>query len=151
MASQVDGNAARVLYPRARRADAQQEAAEFFAPQRTSTSDLPDPVPLLRNLTLGVLETFTGERRVDQLARWVTEDVFRSVATHAGLQARARSARGLPASRRAHDIVSIHVSYPTDGIVEAVVITTGPARVRAIALRLEGMDRRWRCSSFTQL
>ncbi|WP_396656668.1 Rv3235 family protein [Microbacterium sp.] len=151
MATHVEGSAARVLYPRARRADAQEEVAQFFAPQHASTIDLPDPVPLLRNLTLGVLETFTGERRVDQLARWVTEDVFRSVSTHANLQARARSARGLPAVRRVHDIVSIHVTHPADGIVEAVVITTGPARVRAIALRLEGIDRRWRCTSFTQL
>jgi hypothetical protein len=35
--------------------------------------------------------------------------------------------------------------------VEAVVIVAGPARTRAIAIRLEGMDRRWRATSLALL
>ena len=41
-------------------------------------SDLPDPEPFVRNLTSGVLEVFAGVREVDQLARWLTEDAYRS-------------------------------------------------------------------------
>ena len=44
-------------------------SADFFAPQPTSSSELPDPVPLVRNLTNGVLEALAGVRDIDQLAR----------------------------------------------------------------------------------
>jgi hypothetical protein len=40
----------------------------------------------------------------------------------------------------------VHVSEPADGVAEAcAVVDTGPRR-RAIALRLEGLDGRWRCT-----
>ena len=42
-------------------------------------------------------------------------------------------------------------SQPADGIVEAVVIVAGPGRTRAVAIRLEGLDRRWRATSFAVL
>jgi hypothetical protein len=67
------------------------------------------------------------------------------------LAARARSARGLPAKRPVHAILSLRHSSPADGVVEGVVVVQGPARTRAIALRLEGMDGRWRATSLALL
>ncbi|WP_438353493.1 Rv3235 family protein [Microbacterium sp. CJ88] len=127
------------------------ELSEFFAPQHTSSEVLPDPEPLLTNLTRGVLEVLSGQREVDQLARWLTEDAYRVLVTRANLATRARSARGVPASRPVHAILSVHHSSPADGVVEAVVIVAGPARTRAVAMRLEGMDRRWRATSLALL
>ncbi len=127
------------------------ELSEFFAPQRTSTESLPDPEPFLTNLTRGVLEVLAGVREVDQLARWMTEDSYRALLTRANLAARARSARGVPATRPVHTILSVHHSSPADGVVEAVIIVSGPARTRAVALRAEGMDRRWRATSLALL
>ncbi len=127
------------------------ELSEFFAPQRTPTVALPDPDPLLSNLTRGVLEVFAGVRDVDQLARWLTEDAYRKLVVRANLAARARSARGVPATRPVHTIMSVHRSSPADGIVEATVIVRGPARTRAVAMRLEGMDGRWRATSLALL
>ena len=69
--------------------------SEYFAPQPTSTSDLPEPTQLLRNLSVGVLEVMSGVREIEQLARWMTEDVFRVLLTRANLATRARSARGV--------------------------------------------------------
>ncbi|HWU27735.1 MAG TPA: Rv3235 family protein, partial [Microbacterium sp.] len=63
---------------------------EYFAPQPTPSAALPDPVPLLRSLTNGALEVLAGIRKVDQLARWLSEDAFRALATRANLSARAR-------------------------------------------------------------
>lgn len=123
----------------------------FFAPQRTPAMHLPDPEPLLRNLTRGVLEVFGGVREVDQLARWLTEDAYRRLLTRANLAARARSARGLPVKRPVHRILSVHQQSPDDGVVESVVIVQGPARTRAVALRLEGVDGRWRATSLALL
>lgn len=127
------------------------ELSEYFAPQRTSSDALPSPEPFLINLTRGVLEVFAGVRDVDQLARWLTEDAYRKLVTRANLATRARSARGVPATRPVHQIMSVHQSCPADGVVEAVVIVRGPARTRAVALRLEGMDRRWRATSLALL
>lgn len=127
------------------------ELSEFFAPQRTPSQSLPDPRPFLCNLTRGVLEVFAGVRDVDQLARWLTEDAHRKLVLRASLATRARSARGVPATRPTHKIMSVHHSAPADGVVEAVVIVQGAARTRAVALRLEGMDRRWRATSLALL
>ncbi|MEV7694746.1 Rv3235 family protein [Microbacterium sp. NPDC089189] len=126
-------------------------SADFFAPQPTSAADLPDPVPLVRNLTGGVLEALAGVRDIDQLARWLTEDAYRALLTRVNLATRARSARGVRAARPVHTILSVHHSEPADGVVEAVVIVQGPARTRAVAIRLEGMDRRWRATSLALL
>jgi hypothetical protein len=124
---------------------------EFFAPQRTSAAVLPEPEPLVRNLTRGVLEVLSGVREIEQLARWLTEDAFRALLTRANLATRARSARGVPASRPVHGILSVRTCVPADGVVEAVVIVSGPARTRAVAMRLEGIDRRWRATSLALL
>ena len=130
---------------------AARELSEYFAPQRTSTDELPEPEPLLENLTRGVLEVLAGVREADQLARWFSEDAFRVVVTRANLAARARSARGIPASRPVHQVLRIRQSSPADGIVESVVIVAGPARTRAVAIRLEGWDGRWRATSLALL
>ncbi|KAA9111196.1 Rv3235 family protein [Microbacterium rhizomatis] len=127
------------------------EISEFFATQRTRFDLLPDPEPFLRNLTRGVLEVLAGVREVDQLARWMTEDAYRKLVTRANLATRARSARGVPASRAVHAILSVHCSAPSDHVVESVVIVAGPARTRAVAIRLEGLDRRRRATSLALL
>lgn len=139
--------------PRARipRVGTALDVAEYFAAQRTATVELPEPEPLLRNLTIGVMEVLAGVREVDQLARWLGEDAFRALVTRANLSARARSARGVPAARPTHRILTIRYCSPADGIVEAVVIVAGPARTRAVALRLEGWDGRWRATSLALL
>jgi hypothetical protein len=127
------------------------ELSEYFAPQRTPSTALPDPAQFARNITRGVLEVFAGVREVDQLARWLTEDAYRKLMIRANLAARARSARGVPAIRPVYSLISVHHSSPADGVVEAVVIVQGPARTRAVALRLEGMDGRWRATSLALL
>ncbi|MFK9326074.1 Rv3235 family protein, partial [Escherichia coli] len=65
----------------------------FFAPQRTSSDELPSAEVFIRNVVRGVLEVFAGVREAEQLARWTTEDVYRAIVVRAGLAARARSAR----------------------------------------------------------
>ncbi len=124
---------------------------EYFAAQRTSTCDLPDSEPLLRNLTIGVMEVLAGVREVDQLARWLGEDAYRALVARANLSARARSARGVPAARPSHRILSIRETTPADGVVEAAIVVAGPARTRAIAMRLEGWDGRWRATTLALL
>jgi len=127
------------------------EPDEFFGQQPTSTSALPNPHPLIENLTRCVIEILAGARDLDQISRWVTDDVYRHLLKRVVLSARARQAKGQPAARPTFGIGSITLCEPADGVVEAVVIVRGRARTRAVAIRLEGMDNRWRASVISVL
>ncbi|MBX3093720.1 MAG: 3-hydroxyacyl-CoA dehydrogenase [Cryobacterium sp.] len=112
---------------------------------------MPDPRPLLENLARCIIEVLSGARDLEQIARWVTDDVYRHLLKRVVLAARARAATGRSAARPSFDIGSTAVSEPRDGVVEGVVIVRGRARTRAVAIRLEGLDRRWRATTINVL
>lgn len=127
------------------------DADRFFGVQSASTLDLPDPEPMLINLARCVLEVLAGARELDQMIRWVTEDVYAVLLRREVLARRARELKGAAARRPQIAVLSTRWSSPRDGVVEGVVIVRTPVRVRAIALRLEGLDRRWRASAVSVL
>lgn len=120
---------------------------EFFARQFTPTARLPDPTVLIENLALGVVEVLGGVRELEQLGRWMTEAVYKHVLRRAVLAARGRSARRQSPSRPKVRIAARRITVPADGVVEAVVVLTGAVRTRSVALRLEGIDGRWRATA----
>jgi hypothetical protein len=124
---------------------------EYFARQPARRSELPDPEPVLRNLTHCVIEVLAGARDLDQLARWVTDDVYRNLSKRVVLAARARRVKGQAPQRPAFSVGRVRLSEPADGIVEAVVMVHQRARSRAVAIRLEGLDQRWRASAISVL
>jgi len=124
---------------------------EFFGHQPTSTNSLPDPSPLIENLTRCVIEILAGARELEQISRWVTDDVYRHLLKRVVLSTRARQAKGRAATRPTFSIGSTTQCEPRDGVVEAVVIVRGRARTRAVALRLEGLDQRWRATAINVL
>jgi hypothetical protein len=127
------------------------DSDDFFGAQPASTAALPDPQPLLENLTRCVIEVLAGARDLEQLARWVSDDVYRHLLKRVVLSTRARRARAQTATRPAFSIGSTSICEPRDGVVEAVVIVTGRARTRAVAIRLEGLDSRWRATAINVL
>lgn len=124
---------------------------EFFGQQPTSTASLPDPRPLLENLTRCVVEILAGARELEQIARWVSDDVYRHLLKRVVISSRARQAKGQKPTRPSFTIGSTTICEPRDGVVEAVIIVRGRARVRAVALRLEGLDNRWRATAINVL
>lgn len=140
----IEGTAARALRPRI-------QVDDFFGHQPTPTAQLPDPVPLLENLTRCVIEILAGARELEQIARWVSDDVHRHLLKRVVISSRARAAKGQQVTRPTFSIGSTTVSQPRDGVVEAVIIVRGRARVRAVALRLEGLDNRWRATAINVL
>ena len=124
---------------------------EFFGLQPTPTAELPDPRPLIENLTRCVIEILGGARDLEQISRWVTDDVQRHLLKRVVLSSRARQAKGQRAQRPVFTLGSTLICEPADGVVEAVVIVRGRARTRAVAIRLEGLDRRWRASAINVL
>ena len=135
-----DGTAARALRPRF-------DSDDFFGQQPTSSAALPDPTPLLENLTRCVIEILAGARELEQIARWVDDDVYRHLLKRVVISTRARQAKGQTPARPAFSLGSTTVCEPRDGVVEAVVVVRGRARARAVAIRLEGLDRRWRATA----
>ena len=72
---------------------------EFFGRQPSATRELPDPRPLLENLTRCVIEIIAGARDLEQIARWVDDDVYKTLLKRVVLSARARQATGRAPTR----------------------------------------------------
>ena len=66
----IDGTIVRAIRPKF-------TSEDFFGHQPSPTSALPDPRPLLENLTRCVIEILAGARELEQVARWVSDDVYR--------------------------------------------------------------------------
>jgi hypothetical protein len=127
------------------------QADEFFGTQPATRSTLPSPQPLLENLTRCVIEILAGARDLEQISRWVTDDVYRHLLKRVVLSSRARQATGQVVRRPNFSIGSTSICEPRDGVVEAVIIVRGKARTRAVAMRLEGLDNRWRATAINVL
>ena len=127
------------------------EPDAYFGKQPEASANLPDPRPLLENLTRCVIEILAGARDLQQIARWVDDAVYKNLLKRVVLSDRARRAKGQVVTRPSFSIGSVTVDEPRDGAVEAVVIVRGRARTRAVAIRLEGFDRRWRATAINVL
>ncbi|TXK16419.1 3-hydroxyacyl-CoA dehydrogenase [Homoserinibacter sp. GY 40078] len=119
----------------------------MFGRQPSATCELPDPRPLLENLTRCVIEIIAGARDLEQIARWLDDEVYTSLLKRVVLSAQARQATGRAPRRPAFSVGEPFVCEPRDGVVEAAVVVSGRARARAVAIRLEGFDRRWRATA----
>jgi len=116
-----------------------------------SLPDMPDPVPLLRNLARCAMEAMAGARDLEQLARWVSDAAYKHLLSRVVMAARARDVIGQKARRPTLATGTVIVSEPEAGILEAVVIVHDPVRTRAVAIRLEAVGARWRASAINIL
>lgn len=110
----------------------------FFGPQHTSSQDLPDPRSWAAHMAQALVEVMAGARPAPQVIRWTAPEVYSTVARRAAMAAR----RGGGAGRRAV-VRTVRVCEPVDGVAEACAVVVDGTRVRAIAMRLTGVDRRW--------
>ena len=125
---------------------------EFFDPQPTPRAELPDPRETIERLAIIGCEIIAGIRPVEQIGRWVTEDVYRVMAERSVTARRNRVARGESAKAAPLIIVGLTVvTEPRDGVVEGVSLVRFGRRTRAICVRLEGLDHRWRASALALL
>lgn len=110
-----------------------------------------NPREFIESLTRCVLEVLAGVRDLDQLARWVSDDVYRQLSKRVVLSTRARQVKGQRTIRPTFSIGRTLISEPSPSVIEGVVIVHGKARSRAVALRLESLGSRWRASAITVL
>lgn len=125
--------------------------SEKNQPRATQQLPLPHPNSFLENLTRCVLEVLAGSRDLEQLNRWVSDDVYRHLLKRVIISSRARQATGSRVARPTFIIGRTLFSEPSEGVIEGVVIVRGKARTRAVALRLERLDNRWRASAINVL
>jgi len=130
------------------------ENEETFGPQPTSTADLPDPTEFAKTLVGGIIECVHGLREPIQFTRHVTDEVYRALNARVhrlNVADQMRAGAKKTKVRPQFTMGNVVVNNPRDGVVEASVVVHGPARVRAVALRLEGLDERWQATSFSML
>ncbi len=108
---------------------------------------LSDPRPIAESLARCVVEILAGTRDLDQISRWLSADVYAHLLKRVVLSTRARQNRGESPSRPNFTIGTTVLCEPEHGVVEAVVVVHGRARSRAVAIRLEALDARWRASA----
>lgn len=117
------------------------EVDEAFDPQPTRSADLPDPGPWAAQFVQAAVEVGAGLRPPAQLVRWASAEVHAKLCRRAALA--ARLPRPQAAGRPAALVRSVRACRPRDGVCEASAVVLDRGRVRAVALRMEGLDGRW--------
>ncbi len=110
----------------------------------TGKGDLPDARPFAQALVQRLLEVCGGVRPVPQLQRDTTPGLYAELER--ALLHRPRTAGPRPGAR---DVRSVHVQQPTFGVAEVCATVRRGDRWGAIALRLEAVHGRWRCTRMT--
>jgi hypothetical protein len=111
----------------------------------------PGPATLCAALARCVVEILAGARSLDQVARWVTDALYVHLLRRNVIASRARSDSADIALRPRVHIGAPKLSFPKEGVVEAVVMVHQPGRSRAVAIRLERHRSRWRASAINVL
>lgn len=110
-----------------------------FAPQPTSSEDLPELHLWALKFATSVLEILAAKRQPAQLARWCHHTVYSQLIAKVGTLGEIGRIRKL------------HTCQPLDGICEIALTVRFGDRIRSLAIRFEGVDRRWLCTSLTLL
>ncbi len=118
-----------------------EDADDWCTPRRTPTAQLPASQPFARALVQGLLEVLAGVRPVKQLQRDTTAELYAVLEQTVGRQPRSVGPR--PGARA---VRSLHLQERPEGVVEVCATVERGTRAGAFALRLEGLDGRWRCT-----
>lgn len=126
-----------------------------FGPRPTPASELPDPARFAAGIAQALLEIMDGTRSAANFARWFSPDVHDRLSTWAveavrsRWDPRTRSARPVLVQRR--HVRRVRTCPVTTTVVEATVVVAEGDRCRSLALRLEGLDQRWRTTAVVVL
>lgn len=125
----------------------------LFEPQPTSSVHLPDPRFWGGRLAQALVEVLHGVRPATQVRRWLSEEVYAQVRWQSQRRQAGHVQRiGPPGPARGRRqpprvvVRSVRACQPADGVAEVSVVIHDGERARALALRLEGSDGRWRAT-----
>ncbi len=103
---------------------------------------LADPGIWARRLLVGLIESAAGRRPLHQLSSMLSPAVNRGLGADFERAARSRSAHWLHRAT----VCSVRVCEPAEGVAELSATVDTGQRVRAVAMRLEERQGRWRCT-----
>lgn len=105
-----------------------------FAPVPTPQSELPELKQWVKHFVLRLIEIMSMRRSPQQLARWCHRTTFSQLLT---------MTKFFEGSVR---IRKVHIRQPLESLAEVIVTVETEARVIALVLRFEGVDKRWLCT-----
>ena len=108
-------------------------SGDMFDMQPTSREDLPGVNAWSQKMVTAIVEVIAGLRSPTQLTRWMTPEVMLQI----------QELRNRPHPPRL-GVTSVRVTEPDDGVAEICATVGTKNRSFAMALRLEGLDGRWR-------
>lgn len=114
-------------------------------------ANLPDPEPILQALATSVVEVITGVRSVDQIASLVSAQVYDRLRQKVAQRAQLDSQAGRPKLAPKFAVRKVHQESPMPGIIESVVLLSNAVRTRAVTIRLEPINKRWRATDISIL
>ena len=127
------------------------QEADYFGEQYCKSEDLDSPDQLLRMLAPAVVEVIAGVRNISQLAANLSEDVYGRLRDRSVKVAQERARHGQAVLAPTLRVSKVKKQEPRDGVVESVVLVQSPTRTRAVTIRLEGINHRWRATSVSVL
>ena len=113
----------------------QEDYVPGFEPEPTSASELPEIEKFAENFAKSVLEIWAGKRSASQLSKFCHVSVYQDLVTSIGFQKEIGKFR------------KIYINEPLDGLCESTVTVRFKDRLRSMALRFEGVDHKWVCTS----
>lgn len=116
-------------------------ASPTTTPDEPREDPLPEPTSVCCSIVLVALESLTGARSLQQLARWVTPELYEQLAARAAVTERAVGA-DRPAQRP--EVRRARVCRLGRRVAEATIVVQDGSRVRAVAVRVEERRGAWR-------
>ncbi len=107
------------------------------APQLTPLAHLPDAEDFAARIAVTLIEVISGRRPLTHVGRVTSPEVYTS------LERRRIGGRNTDHRMRPSRVRRVVGSSPREGVFDAAVIIDDQRRVRAMALRLLGVDGRW--------
>jgi len=104
-------------------------------PKPTSASELPEIHRWISTYIMSVVEVLTGRRQPAQLIERTHRVIYQQLLRNIGMLKSVAKIR------------TLHLTEPLDGICEATITIAVDGRVRAIAMRCEGVNGRWLCTA----
>lgn len=113
-------------------------------PRPEDLAGLPPVGPWVATLARAAVEVLTGSRPTAQLARWLSADLYASLARRAGLVVRIL---GRPDPALCARVRRVRCTEVRPGVHEAAVVVHDGVRIRAAAVRVETHRGRWRATA----
>lgn len=104
-------------------------------PRPTSAANLPDIQLWVMNFAVNFLEILAGRRQPAQLHARCHRVIYSELLRRTGKV------------KEIGRIRKIHINKPLDGICESTITVRFGDRLRALAIRCEGVDGRWLCTA----